>query len=171
MTALASSLRSSQIFALTYHPTWTIFFQMIPKCHWSQLQKGLAKNKWEGHRLNPIVIPAWTESGNFHPLRPVLALWDYLDATIQASKDSPVVWMVFLAHCSRPSHFLMRGLGESDITRGTKQHMPKPSRKRKRHSELTSAYPQLNSKVTGKVEVSRSTRVKSTVQNKRTSGW
>ena len=51
----------------------------------------LAKNEREGHRLSPVVVPAWRMNGSPHPLCPVEALRAYVAST--ESSAGPELWL------------------------------------------------------------------------------
>lgn len=73
LVALASGFQTSQIYALTHHPTQTA---ITPEGSHVSLAPSLTvqtKNESEGHHLDSIIIPAWVAHGQPHSLCPVSA--------------------------------------------------------------------------------------------------
>ena len=70
LLALATGLRASQLHALTRRPAWTIFASGDTQVSLAPLPSFLAKNEREQHRLQPIIIPAWSENGVPHRSTP-----------------------------------------------------------------------------------------------------
>ena len=51
----------------------------------------LAKNEREGHRVSPVLVPAWMSPSGHHPLCPVASLRAYVAAT--ASYSGNALWV------------------------------------------------------------------------------
>ena len=85
LVAMASGLRASQLHALIRHPAWLVFAEDGRRVSLAPSPKFLAKNEREGHVLAPIVLQAWIEGGQHHPLCPVEALRQYVAASHQRS--------------------------------------------------------------------------------------
>ena len=81
LVALATGFRASQLRALTRFPQWTTFSRDGSAVSLSLSPKVLGKNERQDHRLQPVVVPAWSAGDAAHPLCPVSALRCYLDAS------------------------------------------------------------------------------------------
>ena len=68
LMALASGLRSSQLFALIRHPSWLVFSQDGRQVSLAPSPGFLAKNERIGHSVSPCVLRAWMVGSAFHPL-------------------------------------------------------------------------------------------------------
>ena len=101
LVAMASGLRVSQLHALTRQPALTAFAGELASVSLAPSPGFLAKNEREGHRLGPIVIPAWLVDGVRQPLCPVSALRAYLDATAEAPPARLFVFPASGVPCSR----------------------------------------------------------------------
>ena len=81
LVALATDHRVYQLSALLRAPEFTRWaadrsaVTLVPRPSF------LAKNERGGHRVGPVTIPAWRMGQVPHPLYPVAALEDYLEAT------------------------------------------------------------------------------------------
>ena len=92
LVAMASGLRASQLHALTRHPSWLVFASDGGRVSLSPSPRFLAKNERAGHVLTPLVLRAWLDAGRHHPLCPVSALRQYVDASPQRSHTRLFLW-------------------------------------------------------------------------------
>ena len=92
LVAMASGLRASQIHALTRHPSWLVFATDGGRVSLAPSPRFLAKNEREGHVLTPIVLRAWLDGASPHPLCPVEALRQYVEASPRPSHTRLFLW-------------------------------------------------------------------------------
>lgn len=92
LVAMASGLRASQLHALVRHPSWLVFSPDGSRVSLAPSPKFLAKNERDGHVLTPIVLRAWLEGVQPHPLCPVEALRRYVAASPQRTHTRLFLW-------------------------------------------------------------------------------
>ena len=81
LVALATGHRVSQLAALLRTPQFMRFGPDDSSVTLSPKPLFLAKNEREGHRVSPVIVPAWMSSSDHHPLCPVASLRAYTTAT------------------------------------------------------------------------------------------
>ncbi|KAG0721144.1 hypothetical protein GWK47_006512 [Chionoecetes opilio] len=82
LVALATGFRASQLRALTRFPQWTTFSRDGSAVSLSLSPKVLGKNERQDHRLQPVVVPAWSAGdAGTHPCARFRRSRCYLDAS------------------------------------------------------------------------------------------
>ena len=91
LVAMATGHRVSQMAALLRTPQFMRFGLNDSSVTLAPKPLFLAKNERAGHRMSPVVVPAWITPAGHHPLCPVAALRAYISATPSAS--GPELWV------------------------------------------------------------------------------
>ena len=81
LLALATGFRSSQLAAVTRHPSFSKLERDCSALTLSPSPTFLAKNERADDMLGPLRIPSFLEGGHPHPLCPVRAFKDYVERT------------------------------------------------------------------------------------------
>lgn len=96
LVALAAGFRSSQLAALTCHPSFLSFRSDLSSVSLSPSTSFLAKNERSDCLLQPMTLPTIPASDLIHVLYPVSSLISYMAVTAGASPDH-----IFYHHSSR----------------------------------------------------------------------
>lgn len=88
LLALATGNRSSQLAALTCHPSYTCWAPDTSSVMVTPSPAVIAKNEQADALISPLRIPAFLEEGHPHPHCSVQVLADYVEHTEGVSADN-----------------------------------------------------------------------------------
>ena len=133
LIAMATGHRVSQLAALLRTNQFMRFGHNDSSVTLAPKPLFLAKNERAGHRVSPVVVPAWMVSNLHHPLCPVAALRAYVTAS--SASPGPHLWTDPLSHKTLKTAGLAANLVRL-ISEADPQSQPKAHQVRKYASSL-----------------------------------